>query len=217
MNQSANVRSIDAIKDFRVALSTFKEGAAQSLAAVAVEIQRTLDWLGHDQLKYWQNQVRVREDRVNEAKVDLNRCLISTTATGDRPACSDQRLALAKAKARLAEAEEKIEKVRHWCQVIEQDISDYHGPAQQLASMLDHDLPKAMSLIERMINSLEEYVGVAPTLAESSAVATSTAPQADPDAPPDAMTQLAAEATAQLDKLPLGAEPRPSPSHPSSS
>src|SRR5262249_36470239 len=120
MNQQARVHSIDALRDFRVAFCTFGTEAAQALTSADVEIQRMLDWLTHDQLKFWQQEVRRREDKVNEARMDLSRCLISTTATGETPACTDQKVALEKARKRLKEAEEKVKVVKHWCIVVEQ-------------------------------------------------------------------------------------------------
>ncbi|HWA99166.1 MAG TPA: hypothetical protein VG713_11765 [Pirellulales bacterium] len=161
MNDAANVRSLDAVRDFRVAIAKFREQAAHALAAVDIEIARTLDWLGHDQLKYWKAEIRRREDRVNEAKMDLHRAQLCKNAAGETPACTDQKVALAKAKARLGEAEEKLEKVRQWLQIIEHEVTEYKGPAQQLANTVDTSLPRALALIDRKLVSLEEYLNTA--------------------------------------------------------
>jgi hypothetical protein len=162
---TARVRSIDGLRDFRTSFITFREDSMQAMAAVDQEIRRVLDWLQHDQLKYWQQEMRRREDAVGEAKADLNRCLMMTTATGDRPSCSDQQLALRKAKARLEEAVEKIKKVKHWSQVVEQEVAEYRGPAQQLNNVLEGQLPEAFELLDRMIDVLESYVNMAPPAA----------------------------------------------------
>jgi chromosome segregation ATPase len=162
MNEAANVRSLDAIREFRLAVVKFKEQASHALSAVNVEIARTLDWLSHDQLKYWKEEVRRREDRVNEAKMDLHRCQLSKNAAGETPACTDQKVALTKAKKRLAEAEEKIETIRKWCQIIEHEISEYRGPSQQLAGALDAKFPQAINLLDRKLTVLEQYVNTAP-------------------------------------------------------
>ncbi len=130
------------------------------MAAVEVEIRRTLDWLKHDQVKFWQQEVRRREDAVGEARQDLSRCLISTTAGGTQASCTDQKVALEKAKKRLDQAREKVEVVRRWGQIIEQEVGDYRGPAQQLTTMIDGELPRAMALLARKIQALEEYANL---------------------------------------------------------
>lgn len=162
MNQGAKVRSVGALADFRTSLSTFGAEVAQSLAAVDVEIRRTLDWLQHDQLKYWQQEVRRREDAVGEARNELSRCLISTTAGGTQAGCTDQKVALEKAKKRLEQAREKVEVVRRWGQIVEQEVHDYRGPAQQLSTLVEGSLPQAMAILARKIQILEEYASVAP-------------------------------------------------------
>jgi hypothetical protein len=160
MSPGAKVQSIDTLREFRVSLSNFGSAATQAMAAVEIEIRRTLDWLKHDQVKYWQQEVRRREDKVGEARQDLSRCLISTTAGGTQASCTDQKVALEKAKKRLDEAREKVEVVRRWCQIVEQEVGDYRGPAQQLTTMLDGDVPKAMALLARKIQALEQYANL---------------------------------------------------------
>jgi hypothetical protein len=158
---SANVRSIHSLHEFRAALVTFREDSNQALAAVEVEIRRMIDWLTHDQLKYWQVESRRREDAVGEARADLNRCLMSTASEGV-PSCSDQKKALEKAKRRLTEAQEKLEKVKQWSRVVEQEVSEYRGPAQSLNNLLDAGVPQGLALLDRKIAMLEAYADLLP-------------------------------------------------------
>ena len=173
MSSGAKVKSIDVLSDFRVALSKFGSTASQAMAAVDVEIRRTLDWLKHDQVKFWQQEVRRREDAVGEARQDLSRCLISTSAGGTQASCTDQKVALEKAKKRLDQAREKVEIVKRWGQIVEQEVGDYRGPAQQLTTMLDGDLPRAMALLGAQIDALEAYANL---MSEGSAAEASLQP-----------------------------------------
>ena len=175
MTQSAHVRSVDSLKDFKVGFVKFGEEASQALASVDVEVRRALDWLSHDQLKYWEHEVRKREDLVGEAKMELSRCLISKTASGETPGCYDQKKNLEKAKRRLEEAHEKVEKVKHWTRVVEQEVSEYRGPAQQLGNLIDGELPKAYALMQRIIDSIEAYMNVPPELDTGPGLVTSAA------------------------------------------
>ena len=168
------------------------------LGAVEVEIRRMLDWLTHDQLKYWQVEIRRREDAVGEARADLNRCLMSTASEGV-PSCSDQKKALEKAKRRLTEAQEKLEKVKQWSRVVEQEVSEYRGPAQSLNNMLDGTLPMGMALLDRKIAMLEAYADMLPGGQPSTVSSqTTTAPAA---------TSSSAAAAPTVDQPPPGSSP----------
>ena len=206
MSPGAKVRSIDTLREFRVAVSNFGSAASQSMAAVEVEIRRTLDWLQHDQVKFWQQEVRRREDKVGEARQELSRCLISTTAGGTQASCTDQKVALEKAKKRLDQAREKVEIVRRWGQVVEQEVGDYRGPAQQLTTMLDADLPRAMALLARKIQALEEYANLMsegaaaePSPQSSSADSTTSVARKPAEPEPTPEQVLGTESTAAAD------------------
>lgn len=193
MNQGARVHSVDSLRDFRTTLCNFGTEAGQAMAAVEGEIQHTMDWLTHDQLKHWQHQVRRCEDAVNEAKSDLHRAQLAKNAAGETPSCMDQKKALQKAKERLAFAEEKVEKCKHWSRVMDQEVSEYRGPSQQLLNALEGDLPQAYAWLDRIVASLEAYADLAPpsegpVVVESAAVG-SVAPAAPVVAAPPAASQ----------------------------
>ena len=137
MNGSAHVQSLDALREFRLALIKFREEGSQAMAAIELEIQRAMDWLTHDRIKYWQHQIRLREDQVNEAKMALHRCKLRTNPDGTSPACDDEKKLLAKAKYLLEEAYEKLELTKKWIQVVTQEISEYRGPAQQMTQLIE--------------------------------------------------------------------------------
>jgi hypothetical protein len=81
---------------------------------------------------------------------------------GDRPPdCSEQEEALARARQRLAYAEEKLERVRRWQRQFPQALVDYEGPANQLVGMIEGDLPKADALLAQKIAALEAYTQIA--------------------------------------------------------
>src|SRR4051812_19107517 len=113
MGDSANVRSLDVIRDFKAALVRFEEEACIAMAALRQEIVRALDWLEHDRPIYWKEQVRRSFDAVAKARTDLDACRRRTVAD-HRPACIEEQLALRKAQERLKTAEEKVELVRRW-------------------------------------------------------------------------------------------------------
>lgn len=161
MDPSARVLSLDALRDLRSALNKFREEASNALTSVDVEMRRAFDWLSHDQLKHWQQELRKSEDLVGECKTALARCQLMKLPNGETPSCDDEKKQLARAKRRLEDAEEKIKLVKKWTQIIAQEIIEYRGPTQQLDMFLQSKLVVAGEDLESRIGSLEAYLQTA--------------------------------------------------------
>ena len=189
--EGAQVESIAVLDDFRAALAQFAHTARAALESADLEIRRSLEWVSHEQLAFWKAELRRRDDAIATAKQELHRAKMSLTAFGHVPDCADQKAALAKAKARYEEAERKIANVKRWSHVLKIEADDYLGPARQLLSMLEGDVPKSLALLDRMARSLVSYVEVA-------------APFSAPPAPPGAGIE-----TAALSAEPVDADPNP--------
>src|SRR5438105_864095 len=117
---SARVRSIEAIQDLKAALLTFAAEAKEAASSAAMEIRRMEDWLGA-QHKFWMSAVRKSEDGVIHAKQELTRRKMMRIS--DRPPdCTEQEEELAKARARLEYAEEKLEQTRRWLRKFPEDL-----------------------------------------------------------------------------------------------
>ncbi|HWC90789.1 MAG TPA: hypothetical protein VG433_14065, partial [Pirellulales bacterium] len=109
--------------------------------------------------------------------------------------------ALEKAKRRLTEAQEKLEKVKQWSRVVEQEVSEYRGPAQSLSNLLDASVPQALALLDRKIAILEAYADMLPggsgpatatsTVTSHPAPGTSAAKSAADDTPTEAAADRA--------------------------
>jgi hypothetical protein len=181
MRPPARVTSLDLIRDFRAALATFKADGQDALTANALDVRRAFDWLT-DRRQFWVRAVRECQDEVTHAKADLARKQV--LHPGDRqPDCTQEIKALRKAVARLEHAEDKVEKCRKWEPALRRAADEYEGPAHQLGSLLEGDLPKALSLLERLVIALEEYVAIAPRPATSLASGGRQPPGAAPFTP----------------------------------
>jgi len=165
MGDSARVTSIDALRDWRDALCVFKDEAAEGLCANDIEIRRFFDWLDQ-QTKYWQNEIRRREDLVVQARNALVRKKMMITPAGREPDTIEEQKALRKAKARLVQAEEKFEKARQLGPVIHRAVEEYQAPARRLSGMLDCDVPQALALLGQKLASLDAYLSTAPPSTE---------------------------------------------------
>ncbi|MBL9125363.1 MAG: hypothetical protein JNG90_17125 [Planctomycetaceae bacterium] len=182
MNRTAQVNSIDAIDQFRAAFMLFGEEVGQALSAIHTDLQRFQNWLEHDQLKYWQREIRVREERLNEAKGDLHRCLAATIDPNRTPSCYQEKKLVALAKERLEVAERKLAAVRHWVVVVRQAIIDYHARAEPLATAVSADIPRGATELLRTVARLHAYLAAAPPTAAPPEPAAATVPLAGPAA-----------------------------------
>jgi hypothetical protein len=182
MSESARLTSLDALVDLKAAFCVFTSEAKEALSSLAMEIQHTLGWL-EEQMKYWTAAVRKCEDAVFQAKNELARRKMMRIS--DRPPdTTEQQEALQMARERLAYAEDKVEKVRHWLRALPDAINDYEGPSRQLGGILEADMPKIDALLERKIMALEEYVQMmAPPTSGSSAKVAEGTPETAPVAP----------------------------------
>jgi hypothetical protein len=160
MSRSAYVTSIETVGHFRTALCEFISGTKDSLDAIEIQIRRTLDWLT-SQMKYWQCEIRTRQEDLVRAKIELtSRKYANRDGTGLGTA--DHEKAFRKAQARLKEAEQKLANCRRWMPVLEQAITEYHGPARQLSGSLDSEVKHSLALLDQKLAALEDYLAMTP-------------------------------------------------------
>jgi hypothetical protein len=162
MGSSAHVKSIEAIEQFRAGLGQFGDEVGQALATIRADVQRFVQWLEHDQLSHWQHEIRVREERVAEAKGDLHRCLSATIDPRRTPSCLQEKKVLEAAKRRLEEAQQKLIAVRRWIPIVRQAAFDYSMRAEPLAGAIAGDLPRANAFLLRSLERLEAYLDLKP-------------------------------------------------------
>jgi hypothetical protein len=159
----ADVRSIDAVRDWHATLANYADSLSEALAGVEMEIRRAFDWLDEQQA-LWKQAVRDCEEEVVRAKAELSQRKFKTW-DGREPDCTVQERDLLRAKARLEHAEEQVERVRQWIGRLPKVIDEvYRGAGRRLQNFLDDDLPKGQTDLARRIASLELYAGQRPDL-----------------------------------------------------
>lgn len=194
MRETARVSSVRALQDLRASFAQFGSGAEKAILEVDIEIQRTVNWLHNEQTAYWQREIRRRHDKVEQAKADLRRAQM--TISDRPPAAVEQKKALKNAQAALDEAQEKARNVERWKRVLEHEIAEYKGQVNPLMGALDSDLPRALAWLDRMMQSIESYIAIAPpagddqratgandSVEQASYMARSGAQSGRPDAP----------------------------------
>lgn len=156
MSDPANVRSLDALRNLRIALLRFENEARRSTSALIVEAQRVLNWLQLEQPQYWKRQVQLAYQQLAEARASLMKCKMRRT--GDfRPTCYDEQKAVERCKRRLEKSRHMVEAIKSWTIKSSHELDEYTSRAAQLNRCLDGDIPRAVALLENLVTSLEKY------------------------------------------------------------
>jgi len=161
MSGQAEVHSIEALKDFRAALSLYGEDALAALGAVEAEVRRTVVWLHQDRPVYWQERIKRLRERAASAKSDLFRLSLQKTPE-HHPSLAEAKERLRLAQAALADAEKRLTLVRKWQPALQQAILEYHGSIQRLKDLAAIDVPRGAALLARIVEALEAYIRIQP-------------------------------------------------------
>jgi hypothetical protein len=157
MSDRAAVNSIDALKDFRAALAIFAEDALAALGGVDMEVKRTVHWVQYDRKMYWTEQVKRRRDLVAQARAEVFRRQLAKS-DDNNPAMSEQKEALRKAEASLRDAEQRVGLVKKWETALQQAALEYRASKSRISNLAGGDVPRAMALLEKIVESLEAYL-----------------------------------------------------------
>src|SRR5262245_4274191 len=185
LNDAADVRSIEALRELHATVCKFRTDAQDGLLSGELSIRRANDYLV-EKLHFWQAAIRKCEEEVFQAKQELKQRQY-VGFDGRVPDCTVQEQNLKRAQGRLRYAQEKVETVRRWMIKLPNQVSEvYEGPARHLGATLESELPRALALLERRIMALEAYTALT---APATPAATSTeTPPAPPAAPAQAET-----------------------------
>ncbi len=166
MSKSANVLSVQTLKDFKLAMINFAEEARNSLSGVDMELRRMRDWLERDQLGYWQSQIKKRQEGLMQARADLHKRKISQQGS-DAVSDAEQKEALREATRKLRIAEEKLAEVKRLIPQLHHAIDEYHSHSQPLGDHLSGGFEKSLFTLEKMVGALEAYLALAAPTAPS--------------------------------------------------
>lgn len=159
MAETADLRSIEVLRDVRAAVCNFTDEAKNALADVEMDIRRTLDWLQNEQRLFWQGEIKRWDQKLQMAKAELARKKMGRFLD-HKPDTSQEEKALKIAKDRLEDANRKLELLRRVLPDLQHAVEEYRGASQPLASMVDVDLQRAVARLDRMSDALEAYLSL---------------------------------------------------------
>lgn len=161
MSGQAQISSIEAIEAFRADLIQFLSQMRPVLDEVGGEVVRLRFWLQNEQREFWQNQIRRRRRRLEEAQAELFNARLSTM----HDSSTLQHMAEHKARQSVEEAEQKLAALKKWDRDLENCTDPLVKQVGQLQGFLAADLAKAVPFLTQVIHALEAYTKVAPPAA----------------------------------------------------
>lgn len=189
MAEFARVTSLDALRGFKAALQMFAEDSNVALSEAQSDAQRGLWFVATDCKAHWARELKKRADRLQQAKAELFKKQLESNDT--RTSAVVERKNVQKWEAAVAQAEEKLARIKHWTTALERDFMLFKAGVQGMSNIVASDIPAATARIERMVKSLEEYIhlaapsGTTPRAATDSDEARETASDvATPPPPP---------------------------------
>jgi chromosome segregation ATPase len=151
--QAANVRSIEAVDQFRTALAVYAGKAKPLVEDAWDEVSRTRDWLLTDRRMHWENEVRRRRQKLEEAE----QALFSARFSPLRQVTAAEQVAVQRARRALAEAETKLANVKRWSQ----EFDDRAGPLlkqlEEVRTSVTSRMTKALGYLSHVAASLQAY------------------------------------------------------------
>ena len=158
MDGQANVSSIDALETFRADLIQFLEKARVALEDAEGEVRRTRTWLDVDRSNYWMSQMKLRHKQLEQAEAEYYNARIT------RPTESHafHKMAVAKAKRRVEEAEEKLHVLKRWRMQFDNRATPLLRRLDPAFFLVSRHLPKGVHDLGEAIKALQAYAEKGP-------------------------------------------------------
>ena len=133
-------------------------------------------WLQHEQRTRWENELKKRSRALDQAVQELMSAKLSSL----RDNITFQQNAVRKAKAAVAEAEEKLRHIKKWNQNFDGLADPMAKRLEGLRQFLDFNLPKGITFLVQAARTLDEYAETHEPKPAPSAAAPAPAPEAPP-------------------------------------
>lgn len=156
MAEKAQITSVEAIESFRSKLIVFLGHARPLLDEIASEMARARLWLQNDQRTFWEQQLRARARRLEEAKQELFNAKLSQF--NDSTALS--LMAVQRTQRATQEAEAKLGVLKRWDRELENRATPLMKQTEQLQGFLATDMARAVAYLDQVLKALDAYRNV---------------------------------------------------------
>jgi hypothetical protein len=154
MATQARVTSTDALDTFRASLIVFIAKARTCADDAGDEVRRTRSWLQNEQMLRWEGEIRRRAKALDQAQNELRNAQF---AGGQQSAVQIRQAAVNRAKQTLAEAEDRVRRVKKWNQNYDNCADPVVKRLEGFNQFITFDLPKAVAHLRNVQKALEAY------------------------------------------------------------
>ncbi|HEY5792204.1 MAG TPA: hypothetical protein VIS74_02835 [Chthoniobacterales bacterium] len=157
MATQARIDSIETLELFRSRLIVFTNKMQLQNGEIGNEVRRTRAWLQTEQRMKWEGEIRRRRQILDQAEQELLSARMSSLH-GD---LSGRQNAVRKAARALAEAEDKLRKVREWSRNFDAATDPLVRKLDGLGRLIDSEMPKAIAFLSQTQRILAGYLETA--------------------------------------------------------
>ena len=164
MPGQAQITSVEAIESFRAELVVYLAQMKPVLDEVTNEVLHTRSWLQDDRRRFWQQELRVRSRRLEDAKQELFNAAISQM----NDAKSFQQMAFQRAQRDVRMVEDKLAVIKKWDRELDDRSAPLVKQMEHLHGFLGVEMAKAVAYLDLVLKALDAYKSVAPPGAQKS-------------------------------------------------
>lgn len=157
MSGQAQITSIEALEAFRAHLIQFLAEIRPVVDEAGGEVVRMRYWLQNEQRDFWQNQLRRRQRKLEEAQAELFNARLSTF----QDSTILPHMAVQRAQRAVQEAEQKLVAIKKWERELDNLAEAQLKQLDQLRGFLAADLHKGVAFLNQVMQALEAYTSVA--------------------------------------------------------
>jgi len=157
MAQRAQVTSVEAVESFRASLIVFLKSARATLEEACDEILRARAWVQDDRRPHWQNEMRIRGRKLEEARAEL----FSARLSQFQESTALHLMAVQRAERAIREGEAKLLVIKKWRRELENQTDPLLKQLNQLQGFLTTDMGRAVAYLAQVVRTLDAYASVA--------------------------------------------------------
>ena len=158
MPGQARVTSVEAIEVFRSQLVVYLSQMRPVLEEITGEVLRTRAWLEDDRGRYWQQEMRAKGRKLEDAKQELFTAALSRMGETS----SFQQMAVQRAQRDVRLVEEKLAVIKRWNRDLENKTAPLVKQMEQLHGFLSVEMDKAVAYLDQALAALNAYQSVSP-------------------------------------------------------
>ena len=149
----AQVTSVEAIELFRARLIVFLSQARAVLEEAGNEIVRLRPWLQGEKRLFWEQELRRRERRLEEAKQELFNARLSKF----HETVALHRMAVQRMQNAAREVEAKLAMLKKWDHELDNRTAPLVKQLEQLHGFLATDMTRAVAYLDQVLTTLTAY------------------------------------------------------------